>query len=797
MLSPDPAIVADSAPTGWSGRRWWWSTGLVLVVALCATIPTTGDIGLTWDEPSYRDSQLVSAQWWERLGQVRSRADLAALTTSETLYFYWPYARFGYNFHPPLGGQLNLLTYTLFGGWLKDIPARRLASVFEYAATITLAFGFLARWSGPWVGGIAAGSLLVMPRLYGDGHIAATDTPGLLLWVVAALAFWKGLHDVNGRAWRVVVGVALGLSFLEKMAAVAVLGPLLLWLLLTRVPRIVTRPGGRATLIDAVVTSTALLIPIGLAFAEVRRLAKIYPPPNMTDVFHLQPGSNLPGGVLAVPLLVWLVRRWAARIWRNHPVWGAERPGLEIWASILGFAPVISWLGNPGWWRDTLPRMAHYYALSADRRGALPDIRIIYLGDIYTYSLPWHNAWVLIAITVPAGILVAGGVGLVVSLGRSWRIRDSLPVFFTLQLVFLPALRMLPTPAHDGVRLLLPTFFFLAAFTGWGAVATADLIARWVGRTTLWRGLIAALILLPAGWQLVRIHPFELSYYNEFIGGPRGAWNRGFELSYWYEAFDGATLDKLNQKLPEGATVAFLNGLINTPSLGCLQDLGKLRSDIILGSPDASQIPYGWMLTHDSKANPFDRLLFAMKPLYARTPAQLDGLRVVTLDEPSTVARAWALDLLTHVATPSPVLRAPGWVRSSPWLAPLGRFWGEGVTMGPVLAVDPTIFTWARSDPAGLRAAARVIAAQGTSKPGSGAARLRSFLDRRVFDNPETQEQWRRMWLEPILRNRPEAVAEAVEILITRPDAVRATLLHAGYRDPAATGGYLDAGIGP
>ena len=104
---------------------------------------------------------------------------------------------------------------------MKDIPSRRMASVIEYSATITLAFGFLARRYGAWVGGVAAGALLVMPRVYGDGHIAGTDTPGLLLWVVTALAFWKGLHEPDARKWRVLVGIALGLGFVEKMAAVA------------------------------------------------------------------------------------------------------------------------------------------------------------------------------------------------------------------------------------------------------------------------------------------------------------------------------------------------------------------------------------------------------------------------------------------------------------------------------------------------------------------------------------------------------------------------------------------------
>ena len=46
------------------------------------------------------------------------------LFAPDTLLYYWPYGRFGINFHPPLAGQLNLLTYELFGRWMKDIPAR-------------------------------------------------------------------------------------------------------------------------------------------------------------------------------------------------------------------------------------------------------------------------------------------------------------------------------------------------------------------------------------------------------------------------------------------------------------------------------------------------------------------------------------------------------------------------------------------------------------------------------------------------------------------------------------------------
>ena len=92
------------------GRPW-----LVFILALAALVPTVGDFGLTWDEPAYRYSQVMSAQWWEQLAQVRSSDELETLFDPVTLLYYWPYGRYGVNFHPPLAGQLNLATYAIFG----------------------------------------------------------------------------------------------------------------------------------------------------------------------------------------------------------------------------------------------------------------------------------------------------------------------------------------------------------------------------------------------------------------------------------------------------------------------------------------------------------------------------------------------------------------------------------------------------------------------------------------------------------------------------------------------------------
>jgi hypothetical protein len=286
---------------------------------------------------------------------------------------------------------------------------------------------------------------------------------------------------------------------------------------------------------------------------------------------------------------------------------------------------------------------------------------------------------------------------------------------------------------------------------------------------------------------MVKIHPYELSYYNELIGGPRGAWHAGFELSYWYDAFNDQALAEINRKLPPGASVDFLNEWTNPPTFAELQSLGHLRSDLVLGTPNPDEFPYVWLLTHDSKATPFTRLLFAMKPWYALRPRQLDGLRVATVADPVAVSRAWALQLLADAADrrrPKPPA-TPAFVRElAPWL---GRFWGEGLSKARPLAVNDNLFDWAKSDPDGLRDAARTIASGKAVGEDANRSRLLAILRR--YDQPG---QPGGMFSARLLKARPEALVEAVEIVIAHPDAVRTVLMRYPYTDPDRIGGYLD-----
>ena len=788
-LSREAGPRGRNSERGIAPRRLGLISLAMFTLALAVLLPTIGDFGLTWDEPAYRFTQIMSEHWWEKLGSARTSEDLKELVDPEGLLYYWQYGRYGMNFHPPLAGQLNLAAYAVFGYWMKDIPARRMAGVIEFALTITIGFHFLARRYGFWVGALAAGSLLLMPRLYGQAHLADTDTPGLLLWVATTVAFWKGLYEQNARRWRVAVGVLMGLAFVEKMGTVMVLLPLLLWLIVGRLPRAVIKTGARATWIDGILTTGLMLAPLGLAFQQIQILQRQLPPPQITDLFEDRPASDWPGAILAVPLLIWLLRRLLGRLFPRSSVWGTERPALEVLTAILAFAPVVGWLGNPAWWRETLPRLAHYYTLTVGRQGALPDISIMYFGQVYEFALPWHNGWVLMGITVPLAILSAGIIGMIWGLERIGR--DRLPLYFLIHFITYPIIRMFPTPAHDGVRLFLPTFFFLAAFAGWGTDWLANAVSRAIRPAHgIARPALASLVLGSAALALIRIHPYELSYYNGLVGGPRGAWERGFELSYWYDAFNPGVIDDLNRKFPQRAQVAFLNRKTETalPVFYEHHNLKALRVDVVLQQIDYN-FPYVWLLTQDSKAYAFTRLLFAMGPWYASEPRQLDLARVATVNDPVAVSRACGLFILLDA--PERRLHdppaAPEWARANaPWL---GHFWGDDLIKAPPPALNEAFLDWSRTDPAGLLAAAKRIALKQATTDDEQVQRFYASIA------PGSNPSWpatRRQLLEQLLKARPQALVEAVQILNAHRDEVVKVMSRHGYIDPNRIGGYLD-----
>jgi hypothetical protein len=194
-------------------------------------------------------------------------------------------------------------------------------------------------------------------------------------------------------------------------------------------------------------------------------------------------------------------------------------------------------------------------------------------------------------------------------------------------------------------------------------------------------------------------------------------------------------------------------------------------------------------LTQDSKASALTRLCFAMRPWYTSEPRQVDGARVASVVDPVAVSRAWALQNLldgTDLGGPDPPA-APLWVqRHVPWMA---RFWGDGLEKTHRLALNQAILDWSRSDPDGLLATARYIAAKRPLAENKDAQRLIELLP---TETNASGEKVPNQYILKLLEVRPEALVEAVEILQNHRDDVVRVMTRYGYTDPRTIGGYLD-----
>jgi hypothetical protein len=142
-------------------------------------------------------------------------------------------------------------------------------------------------------------------------------------------------------------------------------------------------------------------------------------------------------------------------------------------------------------------------------------------------DLPWYYVPVWFLISTPPVVLI----GLVLS-GAGAQRESRMRLYALLTIAVLPVALVIfqHSTLYDGIRHLLflyPIVVVLAA-AGW---------ATWLSRgRDPWARRLAAL-LLAAGLANVlafdvRAHPNETAYFNELVGGPRGAFAR-YDMDYW------------------------------------------------------------------------------------------------------------------------------------------------------------------------------------------------------------------------------------------------------------------------
>jgi hypothetical protein len=235
---------------------------------------------------------------------------------------------------------------------------------------------------------------------------------------------------------------------------------------------------------------------------------------------------------------------------------------LALWASLAAFVLIglsIAFASWPYLWEAPIERVTEhlrYIGLRIFETRAESVISPL-AAILYTTPLPFLG-------------LTIGGAAIAmreIAAGRR-EVRWVLPLLWTA--VVLVRLHLPGAVNFDGVRHFLELFPALAILAGVGASRVAQSIAETADRlqsgekasSTITTGHVAAalaltLLLGPGIAAVVRVHPFELAYWNALAGGLGGAREKGLAQAgdYWVTSYRTG-LDWLDANAPRGAALA-------------------------------------------------------------------------------------------------------------------------------------------------------------------------------------------------------------------------------------------------
>ncbi|MEM4725277.1 MAG: glycosyltransferase family 39 protein [Candidatus Hadarchaeum sp.] len=281
--------------------------------------------------------------------------------------------------------------------------------------------------------------------------------------------------------------------------------------------------------------------------------------------FGLALGTKL--NAIVMPL-VWGI--WWLLFDRN---WRTLGKLIAIGAIGVGvFIAIWPWL-----YHDTVNRLLYYFFMAS----RFKDRPQFYLGQTPEH-VPWHYPFVITLAVVPLTITVMYLLGFVQVVRR----RSDRTGWLLILNALIPLL-IAATPfqaVYSGERHFIPAYPYLACLAGVGFGSVLNLLSTGWNRfyktvnlrTIRWIfGLILALLLVPPLVSIIDIHPYELSYYSELVGGLPGATRLGLETTFWCETYWDARL-YLNQNAEYGASVWAENPFV----LRLYQRYSLLREDL-------------------------------------------------------------------------------------------------------------------------------------------------------------------------------------------------------------------------
>jgi Dolichyl-phosphate-mannose-protein mannosyltransferase len=356
----------------------------------------------------------------------------------------------------------------------------------------------------------------------------------------------------------------------------------------------------------------------------------------------LAAGTKLTGWFAVVPPLCWwfihegvpLARRLLRHVSFDGPtrVLAPSSP-LKLSATralALGIplAALTLFAIQPAWWSAPLSGVERFLASNLTREQSVP-VTSLYLGKVYLFALPWHNTLVLTAVTTPVLVVALGLVGIISTLVTARSAPDEL--IWVLSWIVLMIVRALPNaPGHDMERLILPSLASLSVLAGLGVGHLADRLGP--GRLGIVAPTIAALAVGECLLGIAQTYPYTLSYYNQAVGGLRGAERLGLDQTYYCETFGPEFLDWVRgQSLRELVELQFPLGVLNVV---VLRHWGIFPEGVKVKTLDPTTHPYYVLQRNRGIYAPKDWWIERNgHPVFAIRRQGVDLLRVYSYEE--------------------------------------------------------------------------------------------------------------------------------------------------------------------
>ncbi len=229
------------------------------------------------------------------------------------------------------------------------------------------------------------------------------------------------------------------------------------------------------------------------------------------------------------------------------------RVSMAPWLTLLAYgliAILTMFVAWPYLWENPITRFFEVLKLMSDNP---TNLSVLFGGEVYRAGeLPRRYFPFMLAATLTEPVwilfipgLIATGWNLLTD-HSSQKINKLSTITLTLSwFLLLVAYVLIRRPSmYDGLRhflFILPPVFIFIGFA-------FEYLFRYTATPWLRAGLVFILI-VPGLYGIFKLHPYEYTYYNSFVGGTSGVF-RNYETDYWLTCYK-ESVEKLDKRLDE------------------------------------------------------------------------------------------------------------------------------------------------------------------------------------------------------------------------------------------------------